>query len=112
MDDDEMTVAMSDPANIFAIDDLRIITGRQIKPVVATESDVIVAIKKYCRGEADVSEMMDSVTDDMDAELVQGSDDEDDDETVDTAPIVKLVNLILTEGVRNDVSDILVEPQD
>ncbi len=112
MDDDEMTVAMSDPANIFAIDDLRIITGRQIKPVVATESDVIVAIKKYCRGEADVSEMMDSVTDDMEAELVQGSDDEDDDETVDTAPIVKLVNLILTEGVRNDVSDILVEPQD
>ena len=110
MDDEEMVVAMSDPANIFALDDLRIITGRQIKPVVATESDVLTAIKKYCRGEADVAEMMDSVTDDM--EVDSGSEDEDEDELKDAAPVVKLVNLMLTEGVRNDVSDILIEPQD
>ncbi len=109
IDDEEMVVAMSDPANIIALDDLRIITGRQIKPVVATESDVLTAIKKYCRGEADVAEMMDSVTDDMEVEV---SSEEDEDESQDTAPIVKLVNLMLTEGVRNGVSDILIEPQD
>ena len=110
MDDEEMVVAMSDPANIFALDDLRIITGRQIKPVVATESDVLTAIKKYCRGEADVADMMDSVTDDMEVEV--GSEDDGEDESRDKAPIVKLVNLMLTEGVRNGVSDILIEPQD
>ncbi len=109
IDDDEVVVAMSDPANIFAIDDLRIITGRQVKPVVATESDVLAAIKKYCRGETDVAEMMDSVTDNMETEVGEADEDE---ESQDKAPIVKLVNLILTEGVRNGVSDILVEPQD
>ncbi len=109
-DDEDLIVAMSDPANIFAIDDLRIITGKRITPVVATESDIIAAIKKYCRTDADVSEMMDSVTDNMEVEVDDA--DEEEEEGRDRAPVVKLVNLILTEAVRSNANDIHIEPQD
>lgn len=112
LEDDELLVAMSDPANIFAIDDLRIMTGKRIKVVVATESSVIEAIKRYCRGEADMAEMMDSVAGGMDVEEAADEAEEDDDGTRDKAPIVKLVNLILTEAVRNSANDVHIEPQD
>ena len=45
--DDELVVAMADPANIFAIDDLRIVTGYEIRPVVAAESDLVAAIERF-----------------------------------------------------------------
>jgi type IV pilus assembly protein PilB len=104
-----LTVAMVDPANVFAIDDLRIITGMHVQPVVTTETEVLAAIKRYCRGGSSVEEMVESVTGNM--ETAEAESDEGEIET-ENAPVVKLVNLILTEAVRNQANDIHIEPQD
>ena len=110
-ENDFLIVAMTDPANIFALDDIRIMTGHPVRPAVATESDVMAAIDKYCHADADVTEMMDSVAHDMDEDAVVVKEDDDEDEQ-DSAPIVKLVNLILTEAARNVANDVHIEPQD
>lgn len=104
--DDELVVAMADPANIFAIDDLRIVTGYEIRPVVATESDLMSALDKFATMNANVSEM---VGDLEDASVVDEADDVEaaaDEE----APVAKLMNLIITEAIRQGAGDIYVEP--
>jgi len=68
-DDGKLLVAMADPANVFALDDIRSISGMEVKPVVATKPDVLAAINKYHRGDAE----MDNLTLALDAK-----NDEDD----------------------------------
>lgn len=109
-DNDQIVVAMVDPANIFAIDDLRIITKREIKPAVATETDIVSAINKFTRMDKSVEEMVESVAGGMD-DAVLGDSGNDDGER-EEAPVVKLVNLILMEAVRDRANDIHIEPQD
>jgi type IV pilus assembly protein PilB len=103
-EDGRLLVAMSDPANVFAIDDIRSITGAEVKPVVATKSDVTGAINRYHRVDGD----LDDLTMSMETE-------EDDDlsnikEVVEDAPIVKFVNLLITQAIQDRASDIHIEP--
>jgi type IV pilus assembly protein PilB len=103
-EDGKLLVAMSDPANVFAIDDIRSITGIEVKPVVATKSDVAAAINRYHRADSDL--------DDLTMVLEQ---DEDEDlgnlkEVVEDAPIVKFVNLLITQAINDRASDIHLEP--
>jgi type IV pilus assembly protein PilB len=105
-DEGRLIVAMSDPANVFAIDDIRSITGLDVKPVVATKSDIISAINRYHRAESD----LDDLTMALDAE-------EEDDlsnlkEVVEDAPIVKFVNLLITQAINDRASDIHLEPNE
>jgi len=109
LNDKRLIVAMVDPANIFAIDDLRLLTKREIDPIVATESDILAAINKYSRMDESVEEMAENVAGDIDNGQSEAGDEDDDSEE---APIVKLVNLILVEAVRDRASDIFIEPQD
>ena len=103
----ELIVAMADPSNIFAVDDLKIITGYEIKPVVATESEIINAINQYAQIDKEVEEMMESIEEeDVSAVEVKEEAEEED------APIVKLVNYILTEAVRSRAADVHIEPQE
>ena len=105
-DDGKLLVAMADPANVFALDDIRSISGMEVKPVVATKPDVLAAINKYHRGDAE----MDNLTLALDAK----NDDEDDlskvKEVVEDAPIVKFVNLLITQAIQDRASDIHIEP--
>jgi len=110
LDGEKLVVAMTDPANVLAIDDLQIITGRQVVPAVATETDVVAAIDKYLRHDADVEQMMESVAGEMETGRPKAGGEEDRE--LEQAPVVKLVNLILTEAVRNRANDIHIEPQD
>jgi type IV pilus assembly protein PilB len=108
--DGELVVAMSDPANIFAIDDVRIVTGYEIRPVVATESDLLATIDKFGAMRQDVDEMVGDLQ-----EAVGGPDEEDDeDEGADDeeAPVAKLMNVIIGEAVRENAGDIYIEPQE
>ncbi|HMD11038.1 MAG TPA: ATPase, T2SS/T4P/T4SS family, partial [Marmoricola sp.] len=96
---------MADPANVFAIDDIRSLTGLEVKPVVATRADVAAAIDRYYRA--------DDALDDLTSVLDQG--DEEDDlskvkEIVEDAPIVKYVNLLITQAIQDRASDIHLEP--
>ncbi|MDI6891851.1 MAG: ATPase, T2SS/T4P/T4SS family [Actinomycetota bacterium] len=101
----KLVVAMADPANIFAIDDLRIVTGYDIKPVVTTESDLLAVIGQYFRaGEAVEEEIEKAAEGEVALEKVR--------EVAAEAPIVKVVNLIITRAIRDRTSDIHIEPQE
>ncbi len=100
----KLLVAMSDPANVYALDDIRTITGRDVQPVVATANDVEQAIQKFAGMDTQV-EALASVA----AEAVEG-DEAEMEAALEDAPIVKLVNAIMTQAVGDRASDVHIEP--
>ena len=108
IEDDRLVVAMADPANVIVIDDMQIMTGYDVQPVVSTEGGILGAIEQYCQTNASVEEMMESVADGLDKQEEVDEDLDDDDN--EQAPVVKLVNLILTEAIRNQANDVHIEP--
>jgi type IV pilus assembly protein PilB len=107
-EDSKLVVAMSDPANVFALDDIRTITGLDIKPVVATRSDIQNAISRLHRLDESVSDIVGAATD----EVEESEDLAKTRELVEDAPIVKLVNLLITQAVNERASDIHIEPHE
>ena len=107
--------AMADPSNIFAIDDIKFLTGYNVETVVASEVAIKSAIENgYQTNEMDMA-MEDVLTDfdEDDMEVVQEEDDVDIGDlkkAVEDAPVVKLVNFILTDAITKAASDIHVEP--
>lgn len=105
-EDGRIVVAMADPANIVAIDDIRSLTGRDVKPVIGTRADIMAAINRYHRVDSDL--------DDLTVTLEGSAADEEEltgaREAVDDAPIVKFVNLLITQAVQDRASDIHIEP--
>jgi type IV pilus assembly protein PilB len=103
-----LVVAMSDPANVFAMDDIRTITGMEVKPVVATVADVDAAIRRYGH--------FDRTAEDIATEAATQAEDTADLEgmttAVEDAPIVRLVNLLITQAVADRASDIHIEPME
>jgi len=111
-----LTIAMVDPTNVFAMDDIKFMTGFNIEPVVASESAIMEAIDKAYGGsaqESNVDELLASMGDEADVEL-QAEQDEIDlaelEKSADEAPIVKLVNIVMTDAVKRGASDIHIEP--
>jgi type IV pilus assembly protein PilB len=104
MQDDELVVAMSDPANVFAIDDIRIVTGCDTKPVVAAESDLLQALDRAATMQQNVEDMVDGI----EAMQVDISEEEGSDD--DEAPVAKILNHIVTEAIRQGAGDIYIEP--
>jgi type IV pilus assembly protein PilB len=103
-DEGRLVVAMSDPANVFAIDDIRSLTGMEVKPAVATKSDVMSAINRYHRVDGDLDDLT----------MALDTEEEEDlsglKEVVEDAPIVKFVNLLITQAIQDRASDIHLEP--
>ena len=105
-----LIVAMSDPSNIYVIDDLKFLTGYNIEVVVASETAIREAIEKYYQ-QMDAFEEVMSDFDDQGIEAVAEDDGgEVNAEEAEAAPVVKLCNLILTDAVKKGASDIHVEP--
>ncbi len=109
-----LKLAMTDPSNVFAIDDVKFMTGYDVEPVVASESAIKEAISKHYE-QSDLKDAMSGIdlnNDDLD--LIQESDDDVDmselKSAVEEAPVVKLVNLILSEAIARGASDIHLEP--
>ncbi len=112
-----LTVAMANPTNLDAIDELRFSTGYDIEPVVAGEYSLRKAVEKhYEMGTEDGLQDILKQFDDEDIEVVEGSDIEDEmsvtalQAQVEEAPVVKLINGILTSAVQKGASDIHIEP--
>ncbi|NTU71083.1 MAG: Flp pilus assembly complex ATPase component TadA [Coriobacteriia bacterium] len=105
--DDHLVVAMADPQNVLALDDLRIITNYEIRPAISTKDDIVAAIEQYYR-EAESEE----------SDLFHGTDELSNDdlagltEVESEAPAVKLVNYIIQKAVADRASDIHIEPQE
>jgi len=112
-----LTIAMVDPTNVFAMDDIKFMTGFNIEPVVASESSILEGIEKAYgtkQGE-DLESVMQTMNDLGDTDVELQSDEAeaalaDLERAADEAPIVKLVNLILTDAVKRGASDIHMEP--
>jgi len=104
-----LTIAMANPSNIFAIDDIKFITGLEVRSVVAGEMAVKKAIDKYYATTDSLAAIMEGLEDDI--ELVEENDDDDlMGQEGQNAPVVKLVNTLLSEAVKQGASDIHIEP--
>ena len=109
-----LILATADPSNIFALDDIKFLTGYNIQPVVASEEAIRQAIETYySEPEEDLLEDVMADFDDAGIDFVSGEDEEDTGEMAkeaEDAPVVKLVNLILTDAIKKSASDIHIEP--
>ncbi len=107
-----LIVAMSDPSNILAIDDLKFLTGYNIEIVVASEVAIEEALENHYATKVSYEEVLD----DFDEDEIEFGDDEEDVNIVDLekesgeAPVVRLVNYILLAAIKKGASDIHVEP--
>jgi type IV pilus assembly protein PilB len=99
-----LIVAMADPQNVLALDDLRIVTGFDCVPALATRDDIVSTIEDTYRVAA-------HVTGDLE-EALAGEELAGLSEVTSDAPIVKLVNFMITKAVTERASDIHIEPQD
>jgi type IV pilus assembly protein PilB len=107
-----LILATSDPSNIFAIDDIKFLTGYNVEVVVAAEEQIKRAIDRYYDKATALDDIMGDF-DDSDMEVVTDTEDVDVNALAkesEDAPVVKLVNLILTDAVKRNASDIHIEP--
>jgi len=115
---DTLVVAMVDPLNVFAIDDIKAITGYNISPIITADSDIKNAINQYYEESAytAIEKIVGDMEEDADISMVEDRSAQDMSESADLlrmtqdAPVVKITNLILAEGVNARASDILIEP--
>jgi type IV pilus assembly protein PilB len=113
-----ITVAMVDPTNVFAMDDIKFMTGYNVEPVVASEVAIKEAIDKYYGSihALELKKVMDEMAETEDSAALEVLEDSEDvdlaklEASSEEAPVVRLVNLILTDSIKRGASDIHVEP--
>lgn len=103
---EKLRIAMADPSNVVALDDLRSTTGRDIAVGVATRNDIISAINRHYRSEGE----LDDISLAIDADQDELEDLSHVRQLSDEAPIVKYVNLLITQAINDRASDIHLEP--
>jgi len=107
-----LIVAMVDPSNIFAIDDIKFLTGHRIEPMIASESSMALSLDTYYGTTKGLTNILQGI----EAEELQVTGEEDSvdmgnlQQASEDAPVIKLVNAILTDAVKKRASDIHVEP--
>jgi type IV pilus assembly protein PilB len=107
-----LIVAMADPTNLNAIDDLKFLTGYNIEPVIASETAIHNAIEKYYNAGPSYDEVMAG----FDEKEIDFADGEDDvnlmelEKASEDAPVVRLVNMMLLNAIKKGASDIHIEP--
>jgi type IV pilus assembly protein PilB len=122
----KLTVAMADPLNVFAIDDIKMMTGFEVEPAIASEMEIRALHTKYFgaaggavggggpEASSDMQEIISSMGADGNLEIMEEKAEEMDISKLEAAgedaPVIRLVNLILTEAVRANASDIHIEP--
>ncbi len=108
-----LTVAIADPNNVTAIEDIKFITRCDVFPVIAGEYTLRNAIERYYQqSDAQLQSLLKSVEAEEDLEVVEDQADEDvkAQDLADDAPVVKLINGLLTDAVKRGASDIHIEP--
>ena len=107
-----LTVAMSDPTNMTVVDDLKFITRYDIFPVIAGEYTLRTAIERYYeQTDVQLQSILKDIEAEEDLEVIEEQEDEDaPTQVADDAPVVKLINGILTDAVKRGASDIHIEP--
>jgi len=114
----KITLAMIDPTNVFAMDDIKFMTGYNVDPVVSSESALRTSIDKYYGSThaIELKKVMEDLTEpptDSSLEVLEEEQDIDLDtleKESEEAPVVRLVNIILTDAIKRGASDIHIEP--
>ncbi|MCB1007529.1 MAG: type IV-A pilus assembly ATPase PilB [Acidobacteria bacterium] len=116
----KITLAMIDPTNVFAMDDIKFMTGYNVDPVVSSETALRTSIDKYYGSThaIELKKVMEDLTEpasasDSSLEVLEEEDDIDLDtleKESEEAPVVRLVNIILTDAIKRGASDIHIEP--
>src|SRR6185503_9342264 len=115
-----LTIAMADPTNVFAMDDIKFMTGYNVEPVVASEVALREAIDQYYGSShaLELKKVMDEMaeTSEQSAEALEVLEEDEEldvhrlEAATEEAPVVKLVNIILTDSIKKSASDIHIEP--
>jgi type IV pilus assembly protein PilB len=105
-EDDKLIIAMADPANVLAIDDIRAISGREVILKVATRSDVESAVSRMASLDNSVTDMAELAAEDA----VEARDLGAVEAAAEEAPVVKLVSMLITRAAADRASDIHIEP--
>ena len=112
-----ITIAMADPTNVFAMDDIKFMTGYNVEQVVASELGIKAAIDNYygTTSSLELKKVMEDLqqSESADLEVLEEEEEMDLEQLADSAeeaPVVKLVNLILTDAIKRGASDIHIEP--
>ncbi|RQD71483.1 MAG: type II/IV secretion system protein [Tindallia sp. MSAO_Bac2] len=105
-----LTVAMANPSNIYAIDDVKIATDLEVEPAIATRQDILTAIGLYYEKEG-----AERALQEFDQTYIADQTDDNDDEiviNVEKAPVVKLLNSVIRQAIKMRASDIHIEPME
>ncbi|MBI4550602.1 MAG: Flp pilus assembly complex ATPase component TadA [Candidatus Omnitrophica bacterium] len=106
-----LTIAMSDPLNIFALDDVKQITGCTILPIVTTSKDILNALESYLEGTTQIDDLIVGINE-TDVEVIREEDNGKIKEagSEDQAPVIRMMDLIIREALKRRASDIHIEP--
>ena len=105
---DILTLAMVDPGDVFAIDDVRAVSRLQVKAVVSAPTDLKNAIDRFHRADGELSDLTSALQEESSGQevAIAGADQAAEDD----APIVRFVNLLISQGIQDKASDIHIEP--
>jgi type IV pilus assembly protein PilB len=113
----QLTLAMADPTNVFALDDVGFMTNLQVVPVVASQAAIRAAIDRSYDSRSGIADIVSEIEGAADVELVEGEEEAaakvdvfELKESADEAPVVRLINMILVDAIRRGASDIHLEP--
>lgn len=109
-ENNDLIVAMTDPLNLQALDDVRIFTGMTVKPIMAMQQDVLSSIDRFYSREG-AEKAVEDFKKDLDFTQISDSDSEALSD-VSNAPVVRLVNSVIQHAIRSRASDIHIEPFD
>jgi type IV pilus assembly protein PilB len=105
MDDEEIVVAITDPGDVLALDDVRAVTGMTVRPVVAARADLLHMIERFQRAENDLDDVAASLGLDSGPSMATALASVGDE-----APIVRYVNSLIEQAIDNRASDMHIEP--
>ncbi|KJF28221.1 type II secretion system protein E [Clostridium aceticum] len=106
---EKLIVAMADPLNLLAIDDVKLATGLDVDIVIATTNDILNAINKYFDNREVAEQAIEEFTTQQKPQEIDDKDSQLEND-INNAPVVKLVNTIISQAVKNKASDIHIEP--
>jgi type IV pilus assembly protein PilB len=106
----KLVVAMANPSNIFALDDIKFITGYEVEPHVASDVAIKRALDRAYDSAGTMADVMKGFEEDLAVVEEDDSNEADGAAQMDEAPIVKLVNSLIADAVRKGASDIHIEP--
>ena len=106
-----LLVAMVNPLDIFAIDEIRLVTGLDVEPLIAVEADLVNCLVQFYRNESEaLAGVLKDFDDDQDIDIQKKIEEVEDEADADDAPIIRLANLIINQAIIDKASDIHIEP--